>query len=72
VAVYPNPTHGKLIIKSKVNASYAVTNLFGAALYKGNLMVGTNTIDLVTLAKGVYIVQVREGLNTYNVKILRQ
>ncbi len=49
-------------ITSKTNASYSLISVLGKVEAKGSLTAGNNTIDVSTLAKGVYVL----NINTVN------
>jgi hypothetical protein len=59
--VYPNPARSiiNLNVKTLVGAgSIVVTDLYGKQLKQQSLSIGTNTIDVSTFAKGMYLVSV--------------
>lgn len=72
IVAYPNPTNGDLYIRSDLKAAYRVTNLYGATLFEGDILIGINTLSLDNLSTGIYIIQVTEGNSRYNIRILKQ
>ena len=58
ISVYPNPTKGLITIDGiKSIQPYTIQDVNGKALQSGNISVG-QTIDIHTLANGVYVLQV--------------
>ncbi|TAE50837.1 MAG: T9SS C-terminal target domain-containing protein, partial [Cytophagales bacterium] len=57
--VYPNPTTEKInITTSKANFNYKLTALQGNNLLEGNSISNTITIDVSTLPKGLYLLNI--------------
>jgi hypothetical protein len=78
VAVYPNPSTGIFILElSSVyeGATIMVTDVAGKLIAMKTLaadVVPTTTFDLSTLAKGLYLIQVKDGEFNYRTKIVIQ
>lgn len=68
--VYPNPSQGIFYIQSQSNntAQYTVNSIEGREVLNGNFQ-GSQTIDLLTLPSGVYILYIRNG-ETFQVEKL--
>jgi hypothetical protein len=67
--MYPNPAKGliNLNVESLVGAgSIVVTDLYGKTLKNQALSMGTNTVDIANLSKGMYFVSTisNEGKTT--------
>lgn len=59
ISVYPNPTTEKInITTSKANFNYKLTALQGNNLLEGNSISNTITIDVSTLPKGLYLLNI--------------
>ncbi|MBN2637495.1 MAG: endonuclease [Bacteroidales bacterium] len=75
VSVYPNPTTRIIHVKKGVNhsMSYILYNHLGQMMSKGNLVSGTNEIDLSTFQKGLFmlIINVPDKKWTKQYKILK-
>ncbi|MCX6208280.1 MAG: T9SS type A sorting domain-containing protein, partial [Bacteroidetes bacterium] len=59
--LYPNPAHStiNLTVKTLVGSgSIVVTDLYGKTVKQQALSMGTNTINISSLAKGMYLVSV--------------
>ncbi|HLP10576.1 MAG TPA: HYR domain-containing protein [Flavobacteriales bacterium] len=69
VRVYPNPTQGIFTVElngtSVTSKTIAITNQLGEKIYTGNLSGTMNSIDLSTLANGVYLVRI-EGVDFHS------
>ncbi|MCX6210789.1 MAG: T9SS type A sorting domain-containing protein, partial [Bacteroidetes bacterium] len=61
LVIYPNPAHSLVnlqIDKLVGRGSIVVTDLYGKTVKQQSLSMGTNTIDVSTFAKGMYLVSV--------------
>jgi hypothetical protein len=61
LVVYPNPAHStiNLTVKTLVGSgSIVVTDLYGKTIKQQALSMGTNTINVSSFAKGMYLVSV--------------
>jgi len=74
ISVFPNPTNGIVFV---TNASpgisqLQVTNALGEVVWTGSLnKQGTTEVDLSALASGVYSLQMIDGTNTLNKRIVK-
>ena len=71
VSIYPNPNNGKFIIEPKNNnrlTNIEVYNSLGEKVLQQN----ANEIELSASPKGIYIVKISDGVNTYNRRIVLQ
>jgi hypothetical protein len=59
--VYPTSTQSTVTIESSIQSSVTVYNTTGQALIKKQINIGSNLIDLSSLAKGVYFIKLAEG-----------
>jgi hypothetical protein len=59
--LYPNPSRNSIIINSNLDSEYQIQTLEGKTVLDGFLISGTQSIDIRTLAPGIYIFQF--GLN---------
>ena len=69
VTIYPNPTDNYLFIEGNVNpVSITIYNLLGAeVIAKSN----TDKIDVSELSKGVYIINISDGVSQTNRKFIK-
>ena len=69
VTIYPNPTDNYLFIEGNVNpVSISIYNLLGAkVIAKSN----TDKIDVSELSKGVYIINISDGVSQTNRKFIK-
>ena len=59
ILIYPNPTKGKFTIRSNnQNIHLNIHSSFNDLVYQNKLKKGTHEIDLSTVSKGVYILEV--------------
>jgi hypothetical protein len=74
VSIYPNPVdEGYLTISLDNNLSattYALTNLLGQEVQRGNLMLLENVINVNKLPKGVYFITIKQNEKNYSKKII--
>lgn len=54
--IYPNPTHSKIHITINESINYILTSLNGQQIDSGQLLPGTNQIDLEELDAGTYLI----------------
>jgi Secretion system C-terminal sorting domain len=73
--VYPNPVQDVLNINITSSQDYATSaRLFdnsGKMVYSGGMISGTNTINMVPFAKGVYVLKLISTTNTQYIKIIK-
>lgn len=67
-SLFPNPSNGIIHIASNKSVKYKVQSLMGVNLLEGS----SNRIDITGLEKGIYMIQLVDGLHTYNYRILYQ
>lgn len=60
-SVYPTSTQSTITIESTIQSNVTVYNTTGQALIKKQINIGSNLIDLSSLAKGVYFIKIAEG-----------
>ena len=64
-AIYPNPTHGVLVVETVCTPSlpdqtYRITNLMGQTLQSGAITAEIQQIDVSNLPQGIYFISVGE------------
>ena len=70
VFIYPNPTKRILYIQGNQNPiSISIYNLLGKEVISKN---GTNKIDIHSLSKGVYFINVSDGVNLSTKKFIKE
>lgn len=72
-SIYPNPTNGRLNIKSKNGAKIDKVQLFdmtGKQVYSNTII--TETVDASALAKGIYLVKIFSEEGNYIGKIIKE
>ena len=73
LSVYPNPTEGVFNVDFKNATNFKVLNSLGAILYEEKieqLTSGTKSIDLSNFTNGIYFINVSNGTNSSNHKII--
>jgi xyloglucan-specific exo-beta-1,4-glucanase len=72
--VYPNPVNaGLLNIKlnnTNSNYEYQMYNVIGGLVKKGSLTTGLNTLDVSTIASGIYVVRMTDGTIVSSQKVI--
>ena len=72
--VYPNPVNaGLLNIKlntANSNYEYQMYNVIGGLVKKGSLTTGLNTLDVSTIASGIYVVRMTDGTIVSSQKVI--
>ena len=71
--VYPNPTHGVLVVETFPETSlttneYRITNLMGQTVLIDSLNAETQQIDVSALPKGMYFISVGDNTRKFVVK----
>lgn len=59
ISIYPNPSNGKVWLDLETSAEVQVYDLLGGHAWSGKVNSGTSTINLETLNKGVYVVDIQ-------------
>jgi hypothetical protein len=76
VSVYPNPTDGKIVIRTKNefnNVQLQVFNAIGQLIYKKEGLSGSELeIDLHNYSKGLYILELKGGHHVNRVKVMKR
>ena len=78
VAVYPNPTNGLFVVELteiRNEAQFVITDIQGRVVDRKTLAKGavpTTTFDLSNLARGIYLIRLRDGDFGYQSKIVLQ
>lgn len=72
VKIYPNPVKGGLlhVTTGQDNATYAITNMVGQQVAKGNVTSGA--INVSKLRAGIYMIQVNAGSQSVTKKFIKQ
>ena len=77
VKIYPNPFHSSVTIENNTaeklsGKSIKIFNVMGINVFSGILNTSKNSIDLSSLATGVFFVEVGEGSEKYTTRIVHQ
>jgi hypothetical protein len=72
VDVFPNPIEEELHIKSELHFDFAVTDILGNVLLKGQKLAGDQIISTERLASGSYFLQVISERGILNKKLIKQ
>lgn len=67
-SIYPTSTQSTITIESLTQSTVTVYNTIGQELIKNQINIGSNLLDLSSLARGVYFIKLAEGKT---VKILK-
>jgi hypothetical protein len=72
IAIYPNPSSGIINIKntSTKNFELKIINILGKEVYKTTIDSTTESVDLTSLHKGIYMAVFRNGNTSINKKIV--
>ena len=68
-SIFPNPSSGKIFTNSSIN-NIEVYNLFGVLVYKKNLLLQYESINLSSFSKGIYIMNFNENEKRLTKKII--
>ncbi len=72
VSIYPNPVGNKIFIQSKNDIeSVSIYSITGALVYQTNQLT-ENTIELITLKSGVYLVKIKSNKGIHFKKIIKK
>jgi hypothetical protein len=74
IKVYPNPAKDQLFINQpEAYTNYSVYNVFGAKITSGMIRPETGSIDVSTLSKGVYLLQLSNSESkTGTIRIIKE
>jgi hypothetical protein len=74
VSVYPNPTYGKVTVKLEKEAKGFVTvyNLIGQVMIANEVVSTVGEVDLSSLTRGTYIVEVKSEGAVSRMKVVKQ
>ncbi|MDR2232868.1 MAG: InlB B-repeat-containing protein [Tannerella sp.] len=76
LTVYPNPAENTLTVKlpnpDGERATITLYSLSGHAVYRSATEESTHTVDVSSLPRGIYILQVKAGSETYTEKVIRK
>lgn len=72
IAIFPNPSSGIINIKNTSTKNFELTiiNILGKEVYKTTIDSTTESVDLTSLHKGVYMAVFKNGNTTINKKIV--
>ena len=68
ISILPNPTSGVLNITTIEKANYSLFNIKGQVLKKGVL---ENKIDISSLSKGIYLLNIKTSKDSFTKKVVR-
>ena len=69
IVVFPNPTTGKLTIKTSLDITYILYDFTGKVLVEDS---NKEEIDITTLPNGVYFLSIRYGDKIFNKRIVKE
>ena len=73
--VYPNPVKDVLNIKiTNLQGNATTARLFdshGKLIYNGRMIGSTNTINMISFARGIYLLKLISNTKTQNIKIVK-
>lgn len=72
LSIYPNPTSNELTISVQENVNIELKDINGKVLYSAQNITGENKLDMSPFTKGVYILQIDNGLNITTQKVIKQ
>ncbi|MBK9637494.1 MAG: T9SS type A sorting domain-containing protein [Bacteroidetes bacterium] len=75
INAYPNPFTDEISLQTSadVYTSYAITNMLGEIILKGDVSKhGEQRLSLTTLSSGIYILECRGAKNISNLKLIKQ
>ena len=71
ISILPNPTSGVLNITALEKADYRLFNIKGQVLKKGVLVSGESKIDISSLSKGIYLLNLKTNKGSFTKKVVR-
>ena len=72
VSILPNPTSGILNITAPEKADYRLFNIKGQVLKKGILISGKSKINILSFAKGIYLLNIKTDKGSFTKKVVRR
>ena len=73
VTIYPNPSSDRIQVKgAPLNAAWNIVNVQGQTVMSGNIQTAIPNIDIQSLAKGTYFLQIiqKEGLSAQKFEVI--
>lgn len=70
--LYPNPVKETLYLESESDHELLVMNTIGQIVYSSELSAGSHALNLEHLAKGIYIVELRNSSGSEKTKIVKE
>lgn len=73
ISIYPNPANQFLAVNStnQNNLTYTILSIHGEVVGQGQLVFGTNQINLDELVEGVYIIRCDNATNSITLKFIK-
>ena len=71
ISISPNPTSGIVNMTIAEKANYRLLNMKGQVLKKGTFATGAHSIDISSLAEGVYLLKIKTGKGRFTKKVVR-
>ena len=71
ISIYPNPTANILNITTVEKVNYRLLNISGQTIKEGNLVKGKNTVNVLSLAKGIYLLNIKTSKRSFTKKIIK-
>jgi len=74
VSIHPNPNSGEFVVELANGAEkqIRVTDINGRLVYSGNSSNDKTTVNIASLANGIYYVQIRSGNTDEVIKVVKQ
>jgi hypothetical protein len=69
IVIYPNPTTGKLNIRTSLDISYTLFDFTGRIIFENSK---ERTIDITTLPNGVYFLSIEYNGKRFNKRIIKE
>lgn len=69
ISIYPNPVKESITLSSTEYSQFEIFDLLGKIVLKGN---SENQINVGSLTKGVYVLKLKNGENTINLKFIKE
>lgn len=72
VTIFPNPTHGQLVVSSENKGKFQVLTAFGELLQEGVILEGYQGIDVSLYPSGIYYMKINNGKSSVIKKFIKQ